>query len=191
MPRSIQVYIWGWRGLGIEWGRVGHAMIADPSTQTAILSQFPHKPGDPSVPYGPNTRLSYGDTYRAEGGQPDAIFGLSIADADCAAFDAACADHLARPFWDWDPAPPTQTHCARSCYDALVAGGIPIDPAGDYVILPGQTNEILPNSLWTLLAQAYATPVLASRTNLDAAGLQSLEDGVVAKRDKAGDPGPI
>jgi hypothetical protein len=173
MPLTLDVSIWGWQGVGVVWGRVGHVMVSDPSTNTALLSQFPHRLGQASVPKGPNILIPFADTYTLEGGNPDVIFEITISDNMIAAFNPQVQNELARPIWDWDPTPPTQTHCARSAYDALKAGGLNIDPTNQYAIQNGQTNEILPNSLWSLLETAGYQPISQNSPNLD---LQTIND---------------
>jgi len=186
MALLLNVHIWGWRGLGVEWGRVGHVMIANPSSNVSLLSQFPHGLGQPSVPKGPNICLSFTDTYKAEDdSMPDAIFEISIQDQFLVAFQAMRENHLARPIWDWDPTAPTQTHCARSAYDSLRAGGIAIDPDGAWVIADGETCEILPNTLWYLLEQVGAKVVRMTQQNLKFETLRQNELAVsLARREK-------
>jgi hypothetical protein len=149
MDRFVYVTIWGWRELGFFWGSVGHVMITEANTPEVILSQFPHAVGQPSAPRGPNTLLSYADTNAEEGRPPGIAYRVNLPSE--AGFDLMAANHRARPIWDWDPTPLMQTHCARSSYDALRAGAVPIDPAGRYAIAPGETNQIIPDSLWDLL----------------------------------------
>ena len=175
MPLTLDVSIWGWEGIGgvDGWGRVGHVMVSDPSTNTALLSQFPHRFGQASVPKGPNILMPFSETYLEEEGVPDVIYEITISDASVAAFQTMASNHLNRPIWDWDPTPPTQTHCARAVYDSLKAGGLPIDPTNQYVIKDGQTNEILPNSLWKLMEDAGIQPSVQRSANFDS---QTIKD---------------
>jgi hypothetical protein len=149
MSRFVDVTIWGWYELGIFWGSVGHVMVTEAGTEQVLLSQFPHSFRQPTAPKGPNTTLSFSDTNQELKRDPSVIFRVDI--LNTAAFDAMVANHRQRPVWDWDPTPPMQTHCARSSYDALRAGGVPIDPGSEYNITDGDTNQIIPNSLWDLL----------------------------------------
>jgi hypothetical protein len=146
---DVDVSIWGWKDLGIFWGSVGHVMITAAGTQEVILSQFPHAFGQPTCPCGSNNLLSFDQTNFTEGRLPSIVFRVSIPDE--AAFAAMAEQHVARPIWDWDPMPPKQTHCARSSYDALRFGKVPIDPDGHYVIVDDERLQIIPNTLWTLL----------------------------------------
>lgn len=182
MPFEIHVNIWGWRGIGVEWGRVGHVMLSDPTSNTALLSQFPHQLGEPSVPKGPNVFLNYSETFAAEGGPPDVVFSITIADQYIAPFQSARLDHLTRPVWDWDPAPPTETHCARSAYDALRAARMPIDPLDEYVIGQGERREILPNTLWHLLTQIGKVPIAQTGANLAVDDILAKESAVAFAR---------
>jgi hypothetical protein len=136
-------HVWGWHELGIFWGSVGHVMITKAGTPHVILSQFPHAVGQPTAPKGPNTLLSVVDTEAEEARPPGIVFRVRVPDDE--AFEQMAANHRARPIWDWDPTPPMETHCARSAYDALRAGGVPIDPDGRYVIADGETNQIIPD----------------------------------------------
>jgi hypothetical protein len=149
MARLVDVTIWGWSELGFFWGSVGHVMLTEVDSTNVILSQFPHAPGQPTAPRGPNTLFSFPETTNAENRPSGIVFRVQVTDETN--FDAVAANHRDRPIWDWDPTPLTQTHCARSSYDALRAGGINLDPTGRYVIVPGQTNQIIPDSLWALL----------------------------------------
>lgn len=153
MPTSVDVYIWGWEGLGFGAGpvegSVGHAMITGAGLQQVILSQFPHAFGQPSRPRGPNTMLNFDDTYAAENRNAGVVFRVQVPNESD--FNAKAADHRTRPVWDWDPTSPGETHCARSCYDSLRAGGVALDPNGDYVIKDGDTCQIIPDTLWVLL----------------------------------------
>lgn len=128
MPRMLDVTIWGWKDIGFFWGSVGHVMITEAEATQVLLSQFPHAVGQPSVPRGPNTLLSFSETEAEEARPAGIVFRVNV--PDDLSFDLMAADHRARPIWDWDPIPPTQTHCARAAYDALRAGSVPIDPQG-------------------------------------------------------------
>lgn len=167
MAFLIDVSIWQWRAFGVigsEWASVGHVMVSDTS-DVSLLSQFPHGLHGRSVPKGPNTKLSFQDTYTEEEYSPDVIFRIAVNDKYSIRFREEVADHVNRPIWDWDPTPPLETHCARAGYDALRAAGVAIDPENRYVIEDGHTNEILPNSLWMLLEDAGYHPRLKKWEN--------------------------
>ena len=159
MGRSAQISIWGWKFSESFSFSVGHVMVTEPGTENVILSQFPHAAGAPTVAYGPNTCLTFGQTYDEEARDPSIVFIASIVNPE--AFDTMALNHRNRPIWDWDPTPPTQTHCARSGYDTLQAGGVAIDLEGRYVITNGETNEIIPNTLWYLLQQVPGIKVVS------------------------------
>ena len=182
MPLKLDLSIWGWQGVGIGWGRVGHAMVSDPTTNTSLLSQFPHLPGQAAAPRGPNILMSFSNTYALEGGNPDVVYEITIADNMIAAFNAQVRNEVARPTWDWDPTPPKETHCTRAAYDALMAGGLGIDPGNRYAIQNGQTNEILPNSLWSLMEAAGYQPISQNAVNLDPQTISDNEKAVAYAR---------
>ena len=166
MPLAVDVWIWGWEGIGVTvgaWqGRVGHVMVTPSDSTTVLLSQFPHALGLPTSIEGPNTRLSFQDTRTAEQSDVSVVYGVTVPDGDV--FMSMVNNEVARPIWSWDPEPPTQTHCARAAYDALKAGGVPIDPANDYVIANGEHNEILPDTVWSLLSDALGDQAIKRPT---------------------------
>jgi len=157
--RPLDVVIWGWKDLGFFWGSVGHVMIAEAATTNVLLSQFPHTVGQPSVPRGPNTLFSFSDTEAEEARPAGVVFRVTVPDES--SFDAMAANHRARPIWDWDPTPPMQTHCARAAYDALRAGSVPIDSENRYVITPGHTRQIIPDTIWALLKSVPEVAVIS------------------------------
>jgi hypothetical protein len=158
-------------------------MVVDPVVfATPLLSQFPYRPGQGRRPRGPNNKLSFQQTYKEEGNDPDAIFELVIDEAFSTKFQTAVADHVGRPIWDWNPMPPKETHCARAAYDALRAGGVPIDPRNWYVIKDGEMNEILPNSVWRLLEDAGFRPIVKNSENLSLRDIQDNENAVAFAR---------
>lgn len=180
MARTLHVNIWGWRGIGISapglgpsWGSVGHAMLSDPATNTALLSQFPHRRGEVSAAHGPNILMTYRDTIEEEGRSADVTYEVTIQDGCLADLDRAVAIEVACPFWDWDPMPPMQTHCARAVYEALVASGIDIDPHNRFTSKPGDRRQLLPNMLWYLLSLYCPHPFHQQVPNLD---LKTIED---------------
>ncbi|HUN92015.1 MAG TPA: hypothetical protein VMU33_08155 [Burkholderiaceae bacterium] len=149
MSLTVNITIWGWRGLGIgPGGSVGHVMISESDTSVDV-SQFPHGLGGEPTPWGPNTTLTFSQTNTEMDRPPGVVYTIDIPDP--AAFAAAANDHRSRPDWCWDPEPPFETHCARAAYDVLKAGGVNIDAAGDYAITNGERREIIPNTLWSLL----------------------------------------
>lgn len=183
MAKDIQVSIWGWLGLGfqipqvgINWGSVGHCMVSD--DQGSLVSQFPHPPQPQGIssPHGPNTLYSVKDTMTTEGRPPSVVFDLTIPDDKEADFAQAVALARGVAFWDWDPIPPVQTHCARAAYDVLVAGGINLDPPGAFTPRAGQRKEILPNMVWYLLEAMGAQPTQVTEANLS---FQHIQDNTL------------
>ncbi len=162
---KINISIWGWKGIGIVWGRVGHVMISTLDDEV-ILSQYPHQYGQEPVPSGPNTKFSFDDTYKIERGEPDVIFRVTIENQFIDSFTATVNDHVSRKIWDWDPINPAETHCARAAYEALKAGGILIDQENAYKIGYNEKNEILPNSIWYLLDDLGIKPITQTKDNL-------------------------
>ena len=149
-PQAVDVYIWGW---SVDYRSVGHAMVTAANSQTALLSQFPHAAGQRSVMRGPNVLMSYPDTFGDENRPPSVVFRVTLPKP--ADFAGMVDNHLKRPTWYFDPAAPDETHCARSSYEALRAGGVALDPNGKYVVADGERKQILPNTLWALL---HVTP---------------------------------
>ncbi len=113
----------------------------DPIGEQGGVSQFPHDVGQSSKPRGPNTRLSLDDTRKEEGGLETVRFRIHLPNDD--AFNKVVRDEVGRPYWNWDPTKTNQTHCARSAYDALKAGGLPIHGKDRGQIFPGQLEDIL------------------------------------------------
>jgi RHS repeat-associated protein len=93
---DLDVCVWDWKGLGIVGadGSVGHVMVKEAGTTNVLLSQFPHALGQPSHHKGPNTKLNYADTLKAEGRPPNALFRVHVPNDD--AFKKAVADHTSR-----------------------------------------------------------------------------------------------
>jgi RHS repeat-associated protein len=134
--RWVDVYIWDWTWLGIgPGGRVGHVMITEAGTRTLILNQFPFNPDNA------NRQRTYDDTFAFEGSDPYSAFRIFIPnDSD---FDRVAKDHEQRPQWAKRPEGPKETHCARSSYDALQAGGLPIAGQDTGQILPGTLHDLI------------------------------------------------
>ena len=168
MPTSVDVSIWGWR-LGDDLS-VGHVMLTDAASQDVFLSQFPANHSFE----GQNTKFTYEQTYSTEGRPPDVVYRIAVPNGS--AFASQVANEVARPTWCWDPEPPTETHCARSSYDALNAGLVLIDPACAYVIQDGERNENIPNRLWQLIEDAPGVAqTVQPGSNLDQPSLLKLE----------------
>jgi len=139
---DVDVCIWKRKGLGVgPYSRVGHVLVKEAGTKEVLLSQFPHDVGQSSKPRGPNTRLSLDDTRKEEGGLETVRFRIHLPNDD--AFNKVVRDEVGRPYWNWDPTKTNQTHCARSAYDALKAGGLPIHGKDRGQIFPGQLEDIL------------------------------------------------
>jgi len=136
--RDIEVYIWNSQ---VTSGSVGHVMITEyNATKDVILSQFPKKMWISSN----NTLKNIQQTSDKEYGRPaDKKFLIRIPDDK--AFDSVVADHVGRKTWNWKPSTDDQTHCARSAYDALKAGGLPLAGQDKGQILPGTLGDLLDN----------------------------------------------
>lgn len=162
---NINISIWGWKGLGVVWGHVGHVMISNLDNEV-ILSQYPHKYGQKFTPRGPNTKFSFKDTYNEEKSTPDVIFSLVIKKNFVESFVETVNNHTERKIWDWDPKNPSETHCTRSAYEALKSGGVLIDQDNVYKIENNERKEILPNSVWYLLDDLGIKPIMQKKDNL-------------------------
>ena len=139
--RDVNVYVWRASGIIInDSGSAGHIMVAEFKSPDVILSQFPHKLGEPRTSKGPNTFLNWRDTYSAMGRPPDEIYTVFVPNDK--AFDDEANEHRKRKTWFWKPKTSDQTHCARSAYDALRAGGVPI-PENPGQAMPGSLGDDL------------------------------------------------
>jgi RHS repeat-associated protein len=141
---DVDVYVWNLSSGGIVgYGHsVGHVMVTKAGTRQVLLSQFPHKFGEPSRPSGTNTQLNWSQTVTEEGRPPTQVFRVTLANWN--AFDAAVRDHASRMWWVSWPVMRNQTHCARAAYDALLAGGIPLPNIGSgAAIMPGTLGDYL------------------------------------------------
>jgi len=113
-------------------------MITEHDSDDVILSLFP----ETRARSGPNTQLDKAKTLAREDGRlPDKKFTVHV--PDDAAFDKAVANHTARKIWNWLPTNDNETHCGRSAYDALKAGGIPLQGQDKGQILPGTLEDLL------------------------------------------------
>ena len=127
-------------------------MITDAGTKNVQLSQFPHSFDEPTSSHGPNTTLSWAETVTTEGSNPDKVFRIHLPDDD--GFAKAVEDQKSRKYWDWKPdSKKSETHCARAAYDALKAGGLPIDPSADQ-----KSGQLLPGTLGDLLGDLAKSP---------------------------------
>ena len=136
--RDVDVYIWDWRGLGVVGdGSVGHVMITEHNSSEVILSLFPRNTWFSN----PNTRYSVMDTHLKMGRSYDRMYVVKVPNDE--AFDRVAADHRARDIWNWSPTNNNQTHCTRSAYDALKAGGVPLSGHDSSQILPRVLDELL------------------------------------------------
>jgi len=122
--------------------------MAKAGTQDMILSQFPHKPGEPSRTNGKNTFLNYAETFKEEGGDPDIKFRVTVPNAR--AMNAAVYVERHHEWWDkWPSKFADETHCARSVYNSIQAGGVPLtgqdddNPIIPEQLLPGNLGDIL------------------------------------------------
>ena len=182
MTRTVLVSIWSWQGLGFtikgpeggHWGSVGHCMLSEPGLNDTLLSQFPHEygPNQPSLAHGKNVRFTVPQTRDTENRDPSVVFQFDIDNDRELAFKQAIQNQLDTPFWDWNPMPPYETHCARSVYEALIAAGVPIDPSGAFTYGAGHRQEILPNMLWYLLERIGTPTVGPKEPNLDLATIK-------------------
>jgi hypothetical protein len=159
--RVLYVYIWESKRWGpmprprfvSKPGSVGHVMITEGTSRTAILSQYPHAYGGDSAGHGPNILFDFEQTM-ATSGRPDKIFKVTI--PDDIAFDRTAKQNIAphRPWWDWLPERRKgETHCARAGYDALKAGGLPLIGQD---AKPDEWEQILPGTLGDLLDRLAA-----------------------------------
>jgi RHS repeat-associated protein len=138
--RDVDVYVWE---ANIFHLSVGHIMVTEHDSQQVLLSQFPHEAGEktPQVGTGPNTSLSFKDTYKEEGRNATRIITVHVPNDKT--FDKEVKNQVSRPYWDKNPSKPNETHCARSTYDALKAGGVPLRAHDKGQILPGELGRNL------------------------------------------------
>jgi hypothetical protein len=140
---TVDVYVWDWRGPGVVLGSVGHVMVAEHGTKDIVVSQFPI----PSGPSEPNVQKTFDETMAYEKGDSDHLYVVDVPDS--AGMYKAAEDHETRPTWNWDPKGPNETHCARSAYAALQAGGVPLTGHDTGQLLPGNFGDLLKNLGYT------------------------------------------
>jgi len=112
-------------------------MITEHNSSDVILSLFPRDPGlsKPNTPYDAmQTRLREGRGY-------DKMYVVHVPNDK--AFDRVTAEHKARNTWNWWPTNNDETHCTRSVYDALKAGGVPLTGHDSGQILPRILDRLL------------------------------------------------
>ena len=143
--RWVDVYVWNGGGFS-----AGHIMITEHNSEKVRLSQWPTKRWLSTR----NTQRSFKHTWRSEGRPPDNVYWVFV--PDDAAFDAACADHADRDSWTAFPKAGSETHCARSSYDALQAGGVPLSGY--------DTGRIFPGNLGSLLQAIATSPIVGPPT---------------------------
>lgn len=126
--RDIIVAIWTSR---IAEKSVGHVFTGELSSIT-LTSQFP----SPYGRLGRNTTLSWQDTIRVEGRDPDYVYQVKI--SDDINFDKEILRLRNVELWYFLPDGRNATHCANAAVLAMRAGGITNPPL---------SNPLLPNHL--------------------------------------------
>jgi RHS repeat-associated protein len=119
--RDIIVVIWNQKG-----SSVGHAGAFETNSDP-ILSQFPK---ECHCPEGTNIKLSWPDTLKQEGRNPDRIFRVHVPNDK--AFGKVAENHRKRPVWNWYPMKIEiwETNCVFAVTRALKAGRVV--PMPDY-----------------------------------------------------------
>ncbi|MFZ5723956.1 MAG: RHS repeat-associated core domain-containing protein [Pseudomonadota bacterium] len=144
--RDVIVAIWAARPAELS---PGHVFVGE-MNGTTITSQFP----TPHGAAGANTTLTWIDTVKAEGREPDYVYQVSL--PNDSALNAASAAARGAPKWRAFPNGSTSTHCANAAAHAMNAGGLSGLP----------TSPLLPSNLnWNLFmrsllgTQVYQLPV--------------------------------
>ncbi|MDQ6938692.1 MAG: hypothetical protein M3119_00885 [Verrucomicrobiota bacterium] len=120
-------------------------MVTEHQSREVLLSQFPRARGESGTPHGFNRRFDYKQTMADEGRRPSKVLVVNVPNDK--GFDAAVKDHTTRTYWDKYPNKPDETHCARAAYDALKAGGVPLEGHDNGQILPKTLGNEVENAM--------------------------------------------
>ncbi len=152
-------------------------MMTETCSKTVLLSQFPHRHGEPSRIMGPNSQLSFDDTYLEEARAANHIFVIKLPN------EKGLMDEvkLQRGAPLWSPKPEATetpglpvlpgrlplkrhmtTHCAWAVKEALRAGGLPI-PENSFA---GEGSTYFPDFLAKALIEQMSKHVFGSLWNI-------------------------
>jgi RHS repeat-associated protein len=115
----VDVYVWE---SSISHTSPGHVMMTLNDSDLVLTSQFPHAPNSNSSMDGPNTKFTFGQTFQAEGRDPDSVYTIEVTDDE--AFWNEVDRQTNMPKWNWNPDNKKETQCSIAAWNAIVAGGI-------------------------------------------------------------------
>lgn len=97
-------------------------MMTLKNSTLVLTSQFPHTSNSDSSRDGPNTKFTFGQTFQAEGRNPDSVYTVDITDDE--AFWHEVDRQTNMPKWNWNPDNKGLTQCSIAAWNAIAAGGV-------------------------------------------------------------------